>query len=99
MLAISDSGANIHLQKQATTTMAPVIISNYTTSRLPDVSKMESSHIATLQLPVIRKQSRQIHIEPKMKTDPLISLGVLCDDECTITLENQVTSVQKMDKK
>ena len=26
MLAIADSGANIHLSKQATTTMAPVIM-------------------------------------------------------------------------
>ena len=35
MLAIADSGANIHLEKQATTTMAPIIMSNKMTARLP----------------------------------------------------------------
>ena len=30
-----------------------------------------------------------------MKTSPLISLGVLCDDGCTITLYKQYMSVQK----
>ena len=50
MLAISDSGANIHLPKQSTTTMDPVIMSNEKTARIPDGSTMEPSDIATLQL-------------------------------------------------
>ena len=65
------------------------------TARLPNVIKMESSHIATLQIPGLRKQARQIHIFPKMKTAPLILLGVLCDDGCTMTLDKQDTSVHK----
>ena len=72
MLAIADSDANIHLAKQSTTRMAPVIMSNEMTARLPDGSTMESSHIATLQIPGIIKKARQIHIFPKIKTDPLI---------------------------
>ena len=63
------------------------------TAILPDGSTMESSHIATLQLPGLRNQARQIHIFPKMKTAPLISLGVLCGDGCTITLDKQDMSV------
>ena len=47
-LAIEDSGANIHLDKQYTTTMDPVIISNDMATRLPYGSTMESSHIAKL---------------------------------------------------
>ena len=35
MLEIADSGMNIHLAKKATTTIDPVIISNYMTARLP----------------------------------------------------------------
>ena len=54
--------------------MIPVIISNDTKARLPDGIKMESSHIETLQLPGLNKQARQININTKMKTDPLISL-------------------------
>ena len=50
MISIADSGANIHLSKQATTIMAPVIISNEITSRIPNGSTVESSHIGTLQL-------------------------------------------------
>ena len=66
MLEIEDSGANIHLAKQATPTMAPLIISNDIKTRLPYVSTMESSHIATLQIPGLSKKSRQIHILPRI---------------------------------
>ena len=89
MLAITNSGANIHLARQATPTMAPVIMENETKARLPDGSTMESTHIATLQLPGLSKQAIQINISPKMNTSPLISLGVLCDYGCTITLDKQ----------
>ena len=64
------------------------------TARLPYGIAIKSSHIATLQLTGIIKQGRQIYIFPKMKTSPLISSGVLCDDGCTITLEKQYMSVQ-----
>ena len=47
------------------------------TARLPYGSTMDSSHIATLQLSDLGKHARWIHIVPKMKTAPLISLGVL----------------------
>ena len=86
MLKISDSGVNIHPSKQSITTMASVIISNEMTEILPDGITMESSHIATLQLPGLSKKSRQIHIYPKMKIASLISLLVLCDDGSTTTL-------------
>ena len=75
--------------------MYPVIISNDMIARLPDWIPMYSSHIVILQLPGQSKQAKQIHILPKMKTDPLTSLGVLCDDGCNTTLDKQYTSVQK----
>ena len=71
MLTIADSGANIHLSKQATPTMSPVIMANYMKSRLPDGSTMESSHIATSQLPGLSKQSRQISIFSKSVDSPI----------------------------
>ena len=95
MIAIADSGANIHLAIKFTPTMAPVIMDNEIKARLPDGITMESTHIATVQLPGLIRIARQIHIFPKMHTDPLISLGVLCDDGCTITLDKQAMSVQK----
>ena len=60
---ITDSGVNIHLAKQAATTMSPVIKSNEITKRLPDGSTMESSHIATLQLSVLSNQYILLVIE------------------------------------
>ena len=63
--------------------MTPVIISKDMTSRLPYRSTMELSHVVTLHIPGLSKQARQIHISPRKKTDPLISLVVLCDDGCT----------------
>ena len=58
-------------------------------AKLSDGSTMESTHIATLHLPGLSKLARQIQILPKMHTAPLISLGVLCDYGCTITLDKQ----------
>ena len=81
MLEIADSGANIHLARKSTPTMASVIILYGST--------MESTRIATFQIPGLSKQSRQIHSFPRMQTAPLISLVILCYDECTITLDKQ----------
>ena len=50
---------------------------------------MESTHIATLQIPGIIYLAKYIHTLTKMQTAPLISLGVLCDDGFTITLYKQ----------
>ena len=94
MLAIADSGDNIHLSKQATPTMAIVIMENNMKARLLDRSTMESTHIATLHLTGLSKLARQTHIFPKMQTDPLISLGVLCDYGFTITLDKQAMSIK-----
>ena len=89
MLAIADSGANVNLAKQATPIMSYVMMENDMKSRLPYEITMESTHISTLYLPGISKQARLIHNFPKVQTTPLISLGVLCDYGCTITLEKK----------
>ena len=94
ILAIANSGVNTHIENEATPTMAPVIMSNAMTTRLPYGSTMESSHVVTFQLPGLTKKSSQIHIYPKIRTSPLISFGVLCDDRWTITIDQQDTTVQ-----
>ena len=52
---IADSGANIHLAKESTITMNPVIISNKMKARLPDEITTESSNTVPLQLPGLSK--------------------------------------------
>ena len=79
--------------------MTPFTMSREMIERLPDRITTDSSHIATLQLPGINKKSRKIHIFPKARTAPLILLGVLCYDGCTITIDQQEMTVQKMDDK
>ena len=88
-LAIAKSGANIHIEKQSTPIIYPVIMSKDMTERLLDGCAMDFSHIATLHLTCLSKQAIQIHIYPKMRTDPLLSFRVLRDYGCTITLDQQ----------
>ena len=98
MLEIADSGVNIHLAKQSTPTMAPIIMENYMKASLPYGSTMESKHIATLQLPGLRNQARKIYIYPKMQIAQLISLWFLWNDGCIITLDKQEMSVKNNGK-
>ena len=58
ILAIAYSGANIHLEIKATPTMAPVIMENEMKAILPDGINMDSTRIATLQIPFLSKQSK-----------------------------------------
>ena len=67
MLEIADYGVNIHPSRQATSTVAPVIMDNEMKSRLPDGSTMESTYIATLKLPRLSKLEIQIHISQKCR--------------------------------
>ena len=96
-LVVTDLGVNIHIFKQYTTTINPVIISNDMTERIPDGSTIDSSHITTLQLPGLSKKARQIHIFPKIITSPQISLEVLYDDGCIVTIEKHKWQSKTMD--
>ena len=80
MLEITYSYVNTHISKQSTSSMVPVIMSNYVTARIPDGSTTQSSHIETIHLPGISKQAIQIKLLPKMRPSKLISLGVLYND-------------------
>ena len=65
MLEIADSDANIHLARQATPTVAPILMDNEIKAKLPDGSTMESTHRVTFQLPGLSSLARQIHIPQK----------------------------------
>ena len=55
--------------------MDPEITSKDITARLTNGSTTKLSHISTIQPLVLRKQSIQINILPKMRASPLISWG------------------------
>ena len=73
--------------------MAPVICTRTIEARLSYGITMESTHVATLTLTGIYKEAKIIQISPKKKIAPLTSLGVLCDDGCTITLNKKTMIV------
>ena len=51
---------------------------------LPDSSKITSSHIGNLPLPKdITKQGSSILVYPKITNESLLSIGQLCDDNCS----------------
>ena len=85
-VAIVDYDANINLENEASPTIPPFIMSNRMTIRLPYGNTMDSYHAAKIQLPGLTKKYRNIYIFPKMRTAPLILLGFLCDDGCTVTI-------------
>ena len=58
-------------------------------ARLPYGSTMESFHVATIQISGLTKKAIQTLFFSKIITAPLISLGVLWYDGCTITLDQQ----------
>ena len=63
------------------------------------VHTMESMHVVTLPLPGMSKESMQIHILSAIMTDPLISLGVLCDYRSTIKLDKHTMTVHSNGQK
>ena len=72
---MADSGANIHLENESTKRISPVITSINVTSRIPYGSKMELSHIVTLQIQGLTKKYNQIFISPETRTDPFMFSG------------------------
>ena len=77
MVAITDSGENIHLARQGTPKMASVTINHEMKARLSDGSTMDSTHIATLQLLGLRRLARQIQIFLKNTDIPTNIIGSL----------------------
>ena len=71
------SGANMHFSNRETPTMEPVKCEHTMEEKLPDGITTESTHVATLLITGLSKESRKINILPETKASPLISLGVL----------------------
>ena len=100
ILGIAYSGANIHLSRQATPTLIPVLMDNEIKARLSDGRTMYSTHIATLQQPGICNLARQIHILPKIYIDLFIYYWESCVmiDALSHYINKQYTSRIKENK-
>jgi hypothetical protein len=61
--------------------------------KIPNGSTIESTHVAELDLPMLRPAARQAHIVPALDNCSLLSLGQLCDAGYQILLEADTLSV------
>jgi len=82
--AIADTGCTGHYINEKTP-QTPVHVPTHSlpTVKLPDGSTISATHAAELPLPnVLSKQATLAYSFPTM-SNPLISIGQLCDDGCT----------------
>jgi hypothetical protein len=63
------------------------------TIKIPNGATIQSTHVAELDLPMLRPDARKAHIVPALDDCSLLSLGQLCDAGYQILLEANTLSV------
>ena len=79
--------------------MTPVNYEQKMEARLLHGITMDPTRIGTLLLTLMYEESRETHIFPEIKISPLISLRVLCDNGCNITLDKKMKRFQSNGQK
>jgi hypothetical protein len=82
---IGDTGTTSHFCTIDTPVINKVIATAPIAVRNPNGSLMHSTHEAELFLPGLPLAARRCHIIPALSTQPLLSIGQLCDAGCTVT--------------
>ena len=62
--------------------------------RNPNGEIMTSTHEAELNLPCLPKKARHVHVLPDIQSDPLLSIGQLCDNDCTVQFDAKQVTIQ-----
>lgn len=62
--------------------------------KMPNGSTISSTHEAQLDLPHITPAAQHAHVFPKLHA-PLLSIGQLCDNDCTATFTKQTAIITK----
>jgi hypothetical protein len=65
---------------------------------MPNGTTIQSSHTCKLLLTDLPHQSRQAHILPGLVHNSLISVGQLCDKECSVTFSQDQVTVSRNGK-
>jgi hypothetical protein len=65
---------------------------------MPNGTTIQSSHTCNLLLTDLPQQARQDHILPVLVHNSLISVGQLCDNECSITFNQDHVTVSRNGK-
>jgi hypothetical protein len=62
-------------------------------ARLPNGTKMESSHTAELDIPELNAATSKAHVFTGMANHSLLSVGQLCDEGYIVTFKNATVTV------
>ena len=69
---------------------------NPISARMPDGDSIISSHDAVLDMTrKLSERARTGHVFPDLQSGPLLSLGVMCDDGCTVILHADILYITK----
>ena len=80
--AIADTGTTGHFLKEATNN-APLIPAAPLHVKLPDSHLISSIGTTSINWTGLPRSATQAHIIPKVDPHSLISIGILCDHDCT----------------
>ena len=81
----ADSGATGHYLRSSEKTMLLNLKLHSTgpTVRLPNHEVMTPNQIGTLPIPTLSPLACKAHVYPSLKSASLLSIGQLCDDDCS----------------
>jgi hypothetical protein len=82
---IADTGSTAHFCTTTTSVINKRSALNPIAIRNPNGSIMYSTHEAELDLPLLPKAARQVHIVPELANHSLLSIGQLCDAGCDVS--------------
>lgn len=96
IIAKADSGASQHyFRAQDANALQHKIPTKGPTVYLPDMSQISAHSKGELPLKAISSSAKTAHVFKDLKTSSLISLGQLCDDDCSILLNKHSLHVFK----
>jgi Reverse transcriptase (RNA-dependent DNA polymerase) len=90
---IADSGCTAHFCTTTLPVTDKTIAARPLTIRNPNGSTMKSTHTALLDIPALPLAARTVHIVPDLHENSLISIGQLCDADCTVAFTKHDVTV------
>jgi hypothetical protein len=66
---------------------------NPVTVAMPNGTIIRSTHEADLNLPQLTPKARHIHLCPGLHSQPLLSMGQLCDAGCIVTFDKATFTI------
>ena len=91
--AIADAGATGHFLVPGAPVLNKAETTNPLSIHLPDGDKISSTHTCKIDVPSLPKGARNAHIVPGLAHCSLVSIRVLCEEECKVEYEGNFCKV------